>query len=172
MTKNNRYLFPVAMVIGIGFLGSLSLPGSVMASGESLEISLICDGSGEVSDTETSYNSNYDRKDHDTKTSTSQTIVKRPFSGTAQVDISGSLARVKLPKAMLPPISAGDDGWFTVRDLQVSDQEIAGKIHINFLNKPKVEIDRRSGVISIASGLNSFEGRCELLEEGEDGRKF
>jgi hypothetical protein len=133
---------------------------------------LICDGSGEVSDTETSYNSNYDRKGHDTKTSTSQTIVKRPFSGTAQVDINGPMARVKLPNAMLPPISGGDDGWFAMSELQVSDQEIAGKIRINFLNKPKVEIDRRSGVISIASGLNSFEGRCELLEEGEDGRKF
>ena len=43
---------------------------------------------------------------------------------------------------------------------------------LNGLNKPKLRIDRSTGIITIANGLNDFTGACDLVTHDPAKRKF
>ncbi len=65
---------------------------------------------------------------------------------------------VRLPASVVAQINNNKAGWFKVKDLEVSDREISGKIAVNFLSAPKFRIDRRTGVMTSSGG---YRGACE-----------
>ena len=70
-------------------------------------------------------------------------------------------ARLHLPKALITAVnSGGEDGWWPVADLKVTDEAISGRIRINVINKPSFRIDRYNGDIDL-QGLQPFRGQCE-----------
>lgn len=70
--------------------------------------------------------------------------------------------RAFVPPIWLPPISGGERGWFEVRNLETTEAEITGRIAINFLNRVRFTIDRRSGEMR----AENFTGVCEPEVEG------
>lgn len=81
--------------------------------------------------------------------------------------MSGGEAMLSVPAALLPPIHGGKRGEFRVRELQVSERDIIGKIKINMLNNASFRIDRISGRLTSSGG---FQGDC--APEDVTRRKF
>lgn len=72
--------------------------------------------------------------------------------------------RIRLPRTMLPPIHGGEAGWFRLKNVQADARSIKASAVVNFMNNPKVHIDRVTGTISIAGKAGSYAGRCEAMQ--------
>ena len=126
---------------------------------------LVCNGSGSVSDTQTTQAQEYSYKSHSyEKSVTGTTSVRKPFSGIANVEISGSSVRLKLPHDLVPRLSDGRDAWYVLNNPFVGDREITGAIRFNTFNKPKVRINRMTGQITVVSGFAEFNGNCSVAD--------
>ncbi|MEH1977027.1 MAG: hypothetical protein V7L02_28190 [Nostoc sp.] len=83
------------------------------------------------------------------------------FDSEVQVEIRNMQGKIHLAGKLIPPInSGGTDGWWNLKDLRVTPEQITGKYQVNGLNHPRVEIDRRSGRIAI-NGIEDFRGTCD-----------
>jgi hypothetical protein len=81
--------------------------------------------------------------------------------------LSGGEAMLSVPAALLPPIHGGKSGEFRVRELQIGERDITGKIRINLMNNASFRIDRISGRLTSSGG---FQGDCEAEDVAR--RKF
>lgn len=90
----------------------------------------------------------------------------RPTSVGFQVRlrIIGGDAEMNIPAIAAPTISTGNGGWYKVKDLKIGENEISGKIKMNWFNSSIFRIDRRTGQITSEGG---FSGTCrkENLEK-------
>lgn len=89
-----------------------------------------------------------------------------------RIDGASTSGKVKLPAALIPPISRGKDGWWDFTSLSVSDETIRGQISLNVLNHPSVVIDRHTGDIDVKGLGMRFNGSCERAPEEAESRKF
>jgi hypothetical protein len=65
---------------------------------------------------------------------------------------------------MLPPLHGGTDGWFKLKNVKTDERTIRAEAAVNFMNHPKVYIDRVTGTISISGKAGDYSGQCEVLE--------
>lgn len=72
--------------------------------------------------------------------------------------------RIRMPRTMLPPIRGGKDGWFKLKDVEADERSIRASAAVNFMNNPKVHIDRVTGTISISGKAGDFAGRCQAVD--------
>lgn len=146
----------------------------VFGESEKLTVTLLCTGSGSVKETETTY-VNQRVRSGDEKSSgfgTVQSTVSKSFNGTAYVEIVEPFARIRPPNAMVPTLSSGEDGWFEIKKLEITENEITGVVRFNVLNKPKLRIDRLTGIMTLEGGLSSFEGECEPYDPETAKKRF
>jgi hypothetical protein len=94
------------------------------------------------------------------------------FNDQVNVDIDGASGRIRMPRIMLPPIHGGKNGWMEIEKLSVGDQEITGSIGVNFMNSPKVRIDRITGILSLSGKAGHFEGHCQPYNPDKIQRAF
>ena len=103
----------------------------------------------------------------------SSTITTQRQQGFAdQVDVrlfSGD-DRIRMPRTMLPPIRGGSDGWFKLKNVKVTDRAITASAAVNFINSPKVHIDRLTGTIAINGKAGSYSGQCEAVDPNAQRR--
>ncbi len=93
------------------------------------------------------------------------------FSAAVMLQIHGGEGRIRLPKSLIPPVhEGGDRGWWELTDLRVSSREIRARYKLNGMNRPKVQINRDSGRISI-EGISRFDGTCDVVDR-DGGRRF
>ena len=94
------------------------------------------------------------------------TVYGRRSQGFAdQVDIrlfSGD-DRIRMPRTMLPPLHGGNDGWFRLKDVVADARSVRAKVAVNFMNSPKLFIDRVTGSISLSGKSGDFTGQCEAI---------
>lgn len=94
-----------------------------------------------------------------------------PFADQVDVEIDDDdEGRIRLPRTMLPPIHGGDNGWMKLKNVKLTDSEITGTAAVNFINSPKVHIDRRTGTISINGKAGSYSGDCQRYDPGSATR--
>ncbi len=139
------------------------------ASAESLH--LVCIGGGSA--TKPTFSSA--RASDSDGNLTSATITgSRSFGFEDQVDveIDGSTGRIRLPRVMLPPMHGGANGWFELKVVSITDRTIDGSAKVNFINLPKVHVDRMTGRISISGSSGSFGGECRPYDPSTQVRKF
>lgn len=91
----------------------------------------------------------------------------REIDAVIQLKLNGSDPRVNIPRILAPDIASSKAGWYRVKDLEISDEYIKGKVVFNFISSSRFEIDRRTGVLTSTGG---FQGMCEAAEINE--RKF
>lgn len=58
-------------------------------------------------------------------------------------------AQIRLPRQIVPKSHGGSGGWFGIKDLVVGENEITGKVTMNFTNAPYLRIDRITGAVSV-----------------------
>ena len=98
---------------------------------------------------------------------TSTTIYGQRQQGFAdQVDVRlfGGDDRIRLPRTLLPPVHGGDGGWFKLKNVQADARSIKASAAINFINNPKVYIDRMTGTISISGKAGDYTGQCQAVD--------
>jgi len=86
-----------------------------------------------------------------------------------QVDIrlfSGD-DRIRMPRTMLPPLHGGSDGWFKLKNVKADERSIHASAAVNFMNNPKVYIDRMTGTISISGRAGDYSGQCQAVDPNE-----
>lgn len=94
------------------------------------------------------------------------------FSSDVQIELYGGQGRIQLGPKLVPPIHSGDDhGWWDLDNVVVTPDTITASYRLNGLNKPKIRIDRRSGLIEI-KGMTDFSGRCDAGDWGAGQRRF
>ncbi len=160
----DRRFFSIKPIESLLFCLSLLCLSST-SQAEELNLSLKCKGSGTVSDTETTFKNSRNKSEHSKEFGTEQAMIKRPFEGVMLVEIHSDKGQVKIPVGMLPPFQKDEaSDWFPIREYKITNTEVTGEVKINFLNKPNLRIDRTTGTIVFASGLNEFSGECEKVD--------
>lgn len=95
-----------------------------------------------------------------------------PFDDQVNLWIEGDGGEVRMPPTMLPPVHGGNGGWFKLSSVKVSDTEITGAVNVNFMNKPKLRLDRLTGSISLAGKAGDYSGRCSKYDPASTKRAF
>jgi hypothetical protein len=97
----------------------------------------------------------------------SSTVLGRRQQGyNDQVDIRlfNGDDRIRMPRTMLPPIHGGTGGWFRLKDVVADARSIRASAAVNFMNNPKVHIDRVTGTISISGKAGDYAGQCQVID--------
>lgn len=137
------------------------------------DLSLVCRGSGTYPEARTSSGSSWNYSTgQPTYGSSTQTDIQN-INADIRFELVGDTARILMPPAMTPPINGGSDrGWWTLERLEVTEEAISGRFDLNVFNKPRVHIDRRTGVIEVDGNFRYyFLGECSLAED-QPARRF
>ena len=128
-----------------------------------LEIDLKCNGIGSKAKLMSS---------NDPNTGQSSTLgYKDESNATVNVYLNESKSWIQIPPHLLPPIKKRKvDNKYKIHDLRINKTNITGKFDINFMNKPKINIDRYTGVLSFKGFGVSFSGECSQVDRSE--KKF
>lgn len=97
---------------------------------------------------------------------------RRSFEDVVNVKIDGTTGTIRLPRRLLPPVHGGVDGWQKLKGIKISSEQITASALVNFMNKPRVRVDRLAGTITVDAKNGSFVGRCENVDPGTAERAF
>jgi hypothetical protein len=147
------------------------LPANANAQEAGNRLNLVCGGGGSANKAMQSYGQAWN-SDGDSAGAvvTQQRAVG--FEDQLQLWIEGDAGKARMPRAMLPPIRGGENGWFDIKDIKVSDNEITGTVTVNFMNKPKLVLDRLTGTVSLAGKAGQFNGQCQKFDPNTAKRAF
>lgn len=95
-----------------------------------------------------------------------------PFEDQVNIEIANGEGRIRMPRSMLPPIRGGKDGWFKLKNIKVSENEITARAALNFINAHRVRVDRITGMISISGREGDYSGECQPYDPATVQRKF
>jgi hypothetical protein len=124
-------------------------------------ITLICYGGGSTPAAQYQSGYVYNRRSHRFEPQFGTTLGRDGFASDVQVEIWHGRGRIHLEGKLVSPIhSGGDNGWWDIDGLSVTPDRITGQYRMNGLNKPRFEIDRRTGRITIRAAT-TFTGRCD-----------
>lgn len=148
---------------------SVSAPALAQEAGNRLN--LVCDGAGAANKQTNTFAQGWDSDGNSASaTITGQRSVG--FEDQLQLWIEGGEGKARLPRAMLPVIRGGEDGWFEIKGIKVSDNEITGTVGVNVINHPKMVLDRLTGTVSLAGKAGQFNGRCRKFDPATVQRAF
>jgi len=150
-------------------LCALSLLALAPTSAMALELTLTCQGTSERTVANTAFGSV--NGTHGSASGTFTSLERREGSESFRVAIADTTGRIQVPRRLLPPLhSGGEDGWWPLTDVKVSDTEIRAHYTLNPFNHPEIRIDRVAGTISIDGYRQSLRGACEAVDP--NARKF
>lgn len=146
--------------------------------GEVLALVLVCMGGGDAIKADSanvngSTNGYYDYGQGNYNGSYSGTVTGTRTQGYAEqvdVELSSDGGRIRLPRITLPLIRGGKDGWFELSNVETTERSITANAKVNFLNKPKVHIDRMTGTISIVGKNGNYIGQCQKVEQAQEAQ--
>lgn len=125
------------------------------------ELTLICYGQGEHA--VVSSHSGYEWNDKSKRYQPTQRIesASEQFQTGVQFEFRNGGGRVHLTEKLIPPLhSGGSDGWWPLEDIQMTGDRITARYRVSGLNRPTVDIDRRTGMAEI-KGRPGFTGKCD-----------
>jgi hypothetical protein len=153
--------------------GAILLAGPASAQGGDDEaINLVCSGQGEKLGSGYVNTLEWDRYDHKYRVRSGVQTEMRGFGSAVTLQIYGNDGRIRLPEKLIPPLHSGGDHqhWWQLEDVIVGSDEIRASYRLNGLNKPKLRIDRQTGVITIKGTGQDFSGTCDKVDAGQ--RRF
>lgn len=144
---------------------------SVAAPATATPLNLICVGGGSTTEDEstTAFANNADGESSWATVTGERTV---QFQDQVNVELEGAAGKIRLPRTMLPILRGGKDGWFELRNLKTTETEITASAAVNFINSPKIRIDRTTGRISIDGKIGQYSGMCEPYDPANVQRKF
>lgn len=124
-------------------------------------ITLVCFGGGSTPAAQYQSGYVYNSRSHRFEPQYGTVLGRDGFASDLQIEIWHGRGRIRPEGKLVSPIhSGGDNGWWDIQNLVVTPDRITGEYRMNGLNKPRFEIDRRSGTIRIRAAT-SFTGRCD-----------
>lgn len=153
------------------------------AHAENKDINLVCGGAGSAnkSDVINAYGSNNGSiigsgGGFATYQGNSQATVvgtrSQAFQDQVAIEISPNSGRLRMPRVMLPIFRGGKNGWFKLTDIAYSPREITATISVNFMNRPKLRLDRYTGAVSISGKAGDYTGQCKSFDPDRTRRAF
>ena len=136
-------------------------------------LNLVCSGTGTWPDIERSSGMAFSGNRSAWGSGTSYSVARD--TQQFRVEVSDSSGRIKVPRVMVPQLNGGGtaDGWWTLKDVSVGQDRITGQFSFNWLNNPKVIIDRRTGEIDVKGSYHfSFNGQCDAAPVEPEARRF
>lgn len=94
------------------------------------------------------------------------------FEDQVRIRLNDEDPRLRMPRSMLPGIRGGKDGWFKLKNVEYGEGEITASIAVNFLNNPKLRLDRYTGAISISGKAGDFTGQCRKFDPNQVEKAF
>lgn len=157
------------MVMLIGLLLLTAEPDSVMND----QFRLVCAGTGTATRPSTGIATAYGSYG-ESAVITSTVDGRVGFEGVMRIDINGKEGSIRVPGPMLPAIRGGNEGVIKLKDINIRETEITARVDYNFLNKPRVIIDRLTGTVSLDDRMTKaqFSGRCEAFDPSKHQRAF
>jgi hypothetical protein len=166
--------------IALNALTSIALTAAALLAGPALAqdsdqgnaINLVCMGQGEKLDSGYVNTLEWDRYDHKYRSRSGVQTQMKSFASAVTLQIYGSDGRIRLPEKLIPPIHSGGDHqhWWQLDDVIVGSNEIRASYRLNGLNKPRIRIDRQTGIITIKGTGQDFSGSCDKVDPGQ--RRF
>ncbi len=95
-----------------------------------------------------------------------------PFDDQVNIELDEASGKIRMPRAMLPPLHGGEGGWFAIKSIKRSDTEITGTIQVNIINSPKLRLDRVTGRVAINGKSGDYSGECQPYDPASVERKF
>jgi hypothetical protein len=92
------------------------------------------------------------------------------FEDQVDIRLFGGDDRIRMPRTMLPPLHGGSDGWFKLKNVVADARSIHASAAVNFMNNPKVYIDRVTGTISISGKAGDYSGECQAADPNAPAR--
>ncbi|MXO50124.1 hypothetical protein GRI42_02250 [Erythrobacter gaetbuli] len=141
-------------------------------------LDLVCGGAGTANKTTVltgNSSSTYSGSGGFVTGSTNATVYgtrQQGFGDQVALFIENGEGRVRMPRAMLPVFRGGEDGWFKLGDIEVKENEITATVRVNFINNPKLRVDRYTGAISISGKAGDYSGQCQRFVPEETERQF
>lgn len=89
---------------------------------------------------------------------------QQDFQDQVDVRLFNGDDRIRLPRTMLPLLRGGNAGWFKLKKVVADARSIRAKAAVNFMNNPKVLIDRVTGTISISGKAGDYAGQCQVID--------
>ena len=86
------------------------------------------------------------------------------------VAVENGGVRVRPPRGSEPIIFGKDskDGWYDLSDVRIDRLTIKGRLRYNRIDRPKLEIDRRTGEAT----FGGFVGVCRVDTTAPEATKF
>ena len=148
-----------------------TIPSVSMAQEAGNRLNLVCAGGGAANKSTSTVAQGWDSAGNSAgAVVTGQRSVG--FEDQLQLWIEGDQGKARLPRAMLPTLRGGENGWFEIKDIKVSDNEITGTVGVNFINHPKLVLDRLTGTISLSGKAGQFNGQCRKFDPATVQRAF
>lgn len=145
---------------GDGYASSPSRPD--YGGGDRQSLTLICYGSGSGPAAQSYSGYRYNGRSKKFEPEFGTTLGREGFSSDVQVEIFEGRGRIHLGGKLVSPIhSGGTEGWWPLEEVMMTPDRITGRYRLNGMNKPRVEIDRRTGIIRIKAAT-AFTGRCDV----------
>ena len=173
----NKFL-PVGSIAALAMAASIATAGSAQRyndyeyENEHNSLTLICWGEGRKPGTSVSTGYSWDHHRHKFVPQTYLNNTTREFDSEVQVELHDDWGRIHLTGKLVPPIhSGGSNGWWELENVHVGPDTITARYRLNGLNKPRVEINRRTGRIKI-DGIEKFRGECDQGTWGQRGNRF
>jgi hypothetical protein len=164
-----------AIMIGLAIAGaaaSAQQPDDQDSGASENGLALICWGEGRKPNTRASVGYAWNGDSHKFVPQTYVYNSTKQFDSEVQVELHDDWGRIHLAKKLLPSIhSGGNNGWWELENVHVSEDIITARYRLNGLNKPKLTIDRRTGRISI-DGIEKFRGECDQGNWAERKNRF
>jgi hypothetical protein len=162
----------LAMAASIATAASAQRYNDYEYENEHNSLTLICWGEGRKPGTSVSTGYSWDHHRHKFVPQTYLNNTTREFDSEVQVELHDDWGRIHLTGKLVPPIhSGGSNGWWELENVHVGPDTITARYRLNGLNKPRVEINRRTGRIRI-DGIEKFRGECDQGTWGQRGNRF
>ncbi|UXH79003.1 hypothetical protein [Roseateles amylovorans] len=125
---------------------------------------LICYGDGQRPTAENKYGYEWDNKSRRYVPRDRTEWTTEHFDTSVTLEIDGDRGRIRPAKNMVPPLhDSADNGWYSLRNVAVTAEEIRAEFTFNGFNRPKLKVDRRNGHISL-EGMSHFTGTCDRAD--------
>lgn len=148
-------------------VGTMVAALPVAAHAQSFQLS--CDGiaTSEESDVKSGYI--YDNKGN-FASGTVYGSNKSSLSENLQVMITEGSGKIRLPQSLKPTLRGGQNGWYDLKNIQISEDSITASAKVNLISSTRLFINRLDGSVSLKTGAGTFAGKCSAYSLEE--RKF
>ncbi|MDT7533819.1 hypothetical protein OVY48_10325 [Sphingobium sp. SA2] len=132
-----------------------------------VQLGLVCFGDGQRPGVANSYGWTWDSDKKRYRYGNRVEMTAEQFDASVMIQFWEGGGHIKLPKKLIPPLhSRGtEDGWWDIYNVSMQPDRITGEYRLNGLNKPRIDINRTSGQISIKGLADyAFRGTCDTAD--------